>query len=510
MFIVFVVLSPLETLSAAEAKEITFAIHSFYIEGNTVLETETLTTVVNRFIGENKKADDVELARDALEKLYHESGYPTVLVNIPEQTVDDGIVRLVVIESRIKRVYVVGNKYFTMENIKESLPSIQTGKILFLPQVKKELADINRNPDLKIAPILIPGKELGTIDVELKAEDKLPLHGSIELNNRSSHDTTSTRLNGIVRYDNLWQKKHSVSAQFQTAPEDTDEVMVISASYSAPAPWKKEHLVIGYFIDSDSETASGEGFNVIGRGRIFGMRYMLPLPSAVNYDHNLTCGFDWKDFEDNSSGEPTPVEYIPFTAGYSSYLSDRHGTTQFSADLNFLIRDFFVNEQNEFATKQEGSSGNYIYLTAGLERRQRLPGSFSLFAKLDGQAADQPLISNEKYSAGGVNSLRGYKESEKSADNSLHGTLELFAPDLLKKHTDTLIPYLFYDFAWLGKREASFGDDQRFFIHGCGIGITGRLKEKISYKFDWGVALKDTDDTGSGDHRLHFKISYSF
>ncbi len=493
---------------SARGEEITFPIHSFIIEGNSVLNKERLTTSVKEFVGENKNAEDVESARDVLEKLYHQSGYPTVIVNIPEQTVDDGIVRLQVIESRIKRVRVVGNKFYTMEYINDYLSGIQPGEIIYLPKIREELAGINRNPDLKVAPILVPGREPGTIDVELKVEDQLPLHGSLEVNNRSTHTTTETRLNAMIRYDNLWQKAHSISAQFQTAPQDPDEVMVFSTSYSMPSFWNKKHLLVGYFINSDSETASGEGFNVIGKGKILGLRYLITLPYRMGYDHSLTMGFDWKDFEEDKLGEISPVEYLPFSLGYASSLLGKNSVLQFNAEINFLIRDLFINDIDDFQAKRYGSTGNYIYLVAGVEYNRHLPKDYSLFFKLDGQISDQPLISNEQFSAGGADNLRGFKESEISADNALHSTIELAGPSVLNEHP--LRPYIFYDCAWLATREALPEEFGRTFLDSVGIGFTGIWNDQIEYRLDWGVALKGTDDTDSGDHSLHFRVSYRF
>ena len=81
------------------------------------------------------------------------------------------------------------------------------------------------------------GKTPETVDISLKVKDSLPLHGSLEINNRATHDTTELRLSGALRYDNLWQRDHSVSFQFQLSPQDPDEVRVFSASYTrAPVP----------------------------------------------------------------------------------------------------------------------------------------------------------------------------------------------------------------------------------------------------------------------------------
>jgi len=494
---------------ASEPGEISFVIYKFAIEGNTLLERETMIHAVENFTGDGKTSEHVELARDALERAYHAEGFPTVLVNIPEQTVDNGVIRLEVIESRIKRVLVSGNRYYTMEKIKQELPSIQPGRVLFLPKVREDLGRLNGKADIKAEIVLIPGRELGTIDVELKVEDSLPLHGSLELNNRSTHTTTDFRLNGAIRYDNLWQKDHSISAQFQTSPEDTQEVRLFSTSYAMPAPWDKDHLLIGYFVNSDSDTASGEGINVIGKGKIAGVRYMVALPGLATYSHNLTCGMDWKDFEEITEGDVVPIEYMPVTFGYASTLSGETGTTQFSAGINMLIRGMLFNDMDEFQNKRAGATGNYIYATAGVERRQRLTKGVSLFGKVDGQIADQPLVNNEQFAAGGVNSVRGYKEAEILSDNAFHGTFEVYTPSLSKKVP--VVPYGFYDCAWLSRREALAGEMDNKFIQGIGLGVQGAFfKGNVEYKLDWGMALEDTDNTDAGDHQLYFKVAYRF
>ena len=146
------------TLEALEPEDPnSFEIKRFDVNGNTVLSPMAIENTLKPFVGRRKKAEDVEAARDALEKQYHDKGYPTVLVNIPEQSVETGVVRLEVIESKIGRVRVTGNEYFTMEKIQKELPSLREGEILYLPRVQEDLAGLNRNPDIKVAPVLAPG-----------------------------------------------------------------------------------------------------------------------------------------------------------------------------------------------------------------------------------------------------------------------------------------------------------------------------------------------------------------
>lgn len=501
---------------------LTFAIHEYQITGNTVLPEALLAKTVASLTGEGKTAADVEKARNALETLYRQQGYPTVIVNIPEQNVNDGMVDLEVVEARIRILEVTGNRFFTKEKIIEDLPSFAPGEILYMPRARRELNLINRNPDFKVAPVLMPGKYPGTVDVEMKVKDKLPLHGSLELNNRSTHSTSDLRLNGTIHYDNLWQKEHSISFQFQVSPQDTSEVQALSGSYLVHTPWNDDHLLALFAVWSDSDTAFGDQFEVIGKGFLVGCRYVIPLPVYHSYAHNITIGLDYKDFDekldfaetgDASDDETVPIVYMPLSFAYGALLPDKTGRTDFKAGLSLGFRGA-VNQQEDFENKRFKARGNYMVLDAGVERNQKLPGRLAAWVKLAGRLSDQPLISNEQYVAGGMDSVRGYKESEALGDDALHGMIELRSPDLMRLLDATdqikITPYAFYDIAALSIKDPLPQEDQHATLQGAGIGVRGAVTRYLSFQVDWGVALEDTDKTEAETARVHFKVKGAF
>jgi hemolysin activation/secretion protein len=463
----------------------------------------------------------VEKARDELEKLYHDAGYPAVMVNIPEQTLKDGVVRLQVIESRIGQVKITGNRYFTREKLMKDLPSLTPGRMLYLPDVQKEIGRLNMRQDIKVDPVMSLGKELGTIDVELKVEDSLPLHGYLELNNRSYHDSKELRLNAMIRYDNLWQKEHSGSFQYQTAPQKPKEVQVVGGSYSLPAPWENDHQMVFFGIWSDSETAFGEGFRVIGNGEIFGVRYLIPLPQYKLYAHNLTMGVDYKHFNQavgftTESGETTqtPISYMPFSLSYNGSLPDKWGgVTQFNAGINFSFRGV-VSDQEEFDLKRFKGKANYLYATLGVQRTQKLPMGLGLFVGVDGQISGQPLIDNEQYSAGGMENVRGYKETEALGDNAVHSTVEVSFPDPLQGlgigKWFQMSPFLFYEISKLSIKEPLPDQDSSITLQGVGAGMRGYMTKNLEYEVDWAMALNSTDKTQSNEKRIYFKVKTVF
>lgn len=529
-FLLFLVIAAFQislpmSFAAGDEAAAAFEIRAYELSGNSIFPAEKLQKAVKAFTGAGKTAADVEKARDALEKLYHDAGYPAVLVNIPEQTIKNGIVKLQVIESRIGRVKISGNRYFTSDKMMRDMQSFNPGEMLYLPKVQQEIGRLNRNQDFKVEPVMTPGSEPGTIDVDLKVDDRFPLHGSLELNDKNSFGTDPLRLAGMIRYDNLWQMEHSISFQYQTSPQDSSEVEVFSASYILPAPWEKDHQWVLYGIRSDSSTYTdvGDGFRVVGKGTILGTRYVIPLTPYKLYAHNITIGLDYKDYNtsvnfnavtgSSTLSYVTPVTYMPLSFAYNSVLQDGGGMTQFNAGLNISFRGV-VSDQSQFENARYKGNANYIFVTAGIQRNQKLPWGMGLLIKVDGQAADNPLIPNEEYIAGGMENVRGYMESEAQGDDAIHGTIELSFPDPLArlgivKQLQTS-PYIFFDIAQLNVKDPLPAQNGSITLDGAGAGIRGTLTKYLEYEFDWAVALNTTNQTQANTNMFYFKLKSLF
>ena len=251
------------------------------------------------------------------------------------------------------------------------------------------------------------------------------------------------------------------------------------------------------------------------------MRNVMPLPSRENYTHSLSLGVDYKDFEDTlnfaddeaSEALETPLTYLPFSLNYNSALNHHNGISRFLMGFNMVMRGL-VTDRSEFEDKRYKSRGNYIYATLGVERYQNLPWDFQLVVKGDGQVSDQPLPANEQYVAGGMKSVRGYKETETAGDNAIHGSIELAYTALSKRfglpENITLVPYLFYDVAALRLIDPLPGQDQPGALSGAGAGLRGTLTRFLDYEVSWGVALDDTEQTERGDDQYYFAITGKF
>ncbi len=490
-----------------------FDILEFQVEGNTKLPQTKIEASVYPHMGEKKTIDDVEKAREDLEKSYHDAGYLTVLVDIPEQEVNKKIVKLNVTEGKVSKLRIKDSHYYSLGRIKDLAQSVKEGEVPYFPALQQDVTRLNRTSDRHITPVLKAGKEFGTVEVDLKVDDKLPLHASLELNDRYSQDTTRWRLGGSIRYDNLWQRDHSLSLSFQLSPQNTDEVQVLSANYLMRFD-ESDLLLALYGVHSKSNVATVGGINILGNGTILGARLIKPLPSVDNYYHSISLGLDYKDYGQTLKNFDlsTPITYMPLSASYSGGWQGAGSSTQFTTGVSFGLRGL-VSDEQEFLDKRPGvgnaagAKPNFFIAKAEIERTEALPRGFEAYGKLDGFFSGSPLISNEQFLAGGADTVRGYLESEASGDQGLHSTLEIRTPQLLKNVTwiQDFKLAAFYDIASLKTIDA--GSTQ---LSGAGVGLRLKAFKGVSFNLDLAVPLKESLATKKGDWASHMRLWYEF
>ncbi len=491
------------------------------------MDHRTLEKTVYPFLGPDRSITAVEQARTALEKLYHDAGYSAATVDIPEQDVEGGVVFLSINEGTVDRLKVTGSRYFVPSRIREKVPALAEGTVLNTGEAQAQLAQMAaESPDRSITPVMRAGRTPGTVEVDLQVDDSLPLHGGVEINARNSINTERLRAVGSLRYDNLWQRFHSASLQYQTAPENYDNLEVWAGTYVMPIEALDSRLVFyGIGLQSTSSSVASTGsMNVVGTGDIYGLRLVRPLPATNRFMHSVTVGWDYKDFGQSigllgSDTQNTPISYSPFYAAYSGGYNFADGSlSQFNIEANFSIRGL-GNSQREFwdsiegKGKREGSRSDYLYVAGELKHKQVLPYDMRLMARLSGQVADSPLISNEQFSVGGWQTVRGYHETEALGDDGVIGSLEWYSPDLafLSVNGMNQLRFLaFFDVARTWIQSPAAGTPRLYDLSSFGVGFRSQWLKHIVGELDWEYPMSSTQSIDAGDQRLDFRVGYEF
>jgi hemolysin activation/secretion protein len=486
-------------------------IKEYKVKGVHQLTRLEIEQAVYPYLGPSRSPEDVEKARVALEQKYQAKGIQTVSVQIPDQAWQDGSIQLEVTEIPVGRLRVRGARYFLPERIKAQAPSLAEGKVLNFNDVNRDVQALNQQADARITPKLLPGTTPNTVDVELQVKDTLPLHGSLELNNRYSADTTPLRLNGAVSYDNLWQRGHSIGGNFQITPMDPSEVQVASGFYEARIPgleWMTWRL---QGTKQNSQVSTLGDIAVAGRGETIGVQGTMTLPGTPKIYNSLSFGFDYKSSQQNVTlatnlpPEVTQYRYFPFHATYTGVWVEKDHQTEWSIGPVFGIRGW---GSGPAAFGRNNADSNFLYVRAKAAHTHELPLGFEVYADLQGQAASKPLVSGEQFAGGGRNTVRGYLEGQVLGDNALCGRAELRSPSLLgllgKKGDGRL--YLFVEGGRFLTLDPLPEQECRFDLASFGIGGKIELFNHFEASLDLGVPLIRQSTTHVGDLQLTFSV----
>ncbi|WP_454629733.1 ShlB/FhaC/HecB family hemolysin secretion/activation protein [Bradyrhizobium cenepequi] len=503
-----------------------FDIDDFAVQGADKLPQIEIEEAVYPFLGPGKSADDVEKARAALEKAYRDKGYQTVSVSVPTQNALRGVVILKVTEMKVGRLRVKNSRYFDIDQVKDKAKSLKEGTVPNFNDVTKDIVALNQWPDRRVTPALRAGVTPGTVDVDLNVEDKAPIHGTVEVNNRNSPNTTEARLSATVHYDNLWQLGHSFSFTYQVAPQRPDDAEVFSASYLARIPDLDWLSLLVYAVKSSSNVATVGGTNIVGPGEIVGGRAVMTLPGRENFFQTLSVGVDYKHFDQNVGlgldSFASPVTYYPVVASYGATFQNDKFVTQFNAGLTYSLRPF-GSDWTEFDAKRYYASPSFTHFNVDVSHTQELPENFQLWGKVQAQVADGPLVSSEQLSAGGLDTVRGYLESEVLGDDGVIGNFEIRSPNLgemiqkeMKDETGQGQPrfttfnewrlFAFADAAHVSIQRPLPEQQSTFDLWSYGVGTRFKVFNAFNGLFAVSVPMISQTYTRAGDPRLNVRI----
>jgi hemolysin activation/secretion protein len=343
-------------LFIAPEKKPTLEVRGYRIEGNSVLPPEKFGVLTN-YTG----VVDFARVRDglgALQLLYRDLGFATISVTLPRQKVTNGTVRVKVIEGKLANINVTGNLHFSYHNVLRALPGLETNILLNTKWLQPELDLANQNQDRQIYPVISPGLDPGTSDLTLQVKDRLPLHGHIEINDKSTPGTPLLRIDTAIQYNNLWQLNHQIGFDYNFSPQqmkpdntmqfyDQPAVASYSGFYRLPLgvggglrekydgepvdfgynevthqfnlpPLTGQPELIVYASRSTTDTGSTLGpvipvtqsatLNIFSQDaqRVpsttenVGSRFILPLPQLAGVQSSVSAGFDLKSYQSST------------------------------------------------------------------------------------------------------------------------------------------------------------------------------------------------------------------
>jgi hemolysin activation/secretion protein len=164
------------------------------------------------------------------------------------------------------------------------------------------------------------------------------------------------------------------------------------------------------------------------------------------------------------------------------------------------------------STNRSGSlpDSEYLAWLSQLQWAHRLPDGLlgtELLARADAQWAYDALLGIEKFSVGGMRTVRGYRENQFVRDNGIAASIELRIPvwhDARRRPVIQLAPFADFGRSW---NDGAARDAQS--IWSIGVGVRMAPFEWLRGELYWGYALNDQPEFGDDiqNDGLHFALT---
>ncbi len=470
--------SNIEAPGQPTASGSSFQLQRIEFDGNESLPDSKLQSMAESLVGREVTLSEVEGLLQAISKAYQEDGY-LARVYLPEQKIENGVVRVAIVEARLGEVRYGGSQSLTRakpETLVSYLKVGQTGgEKVKLGALNRAGILLNERPGISSQILLTAGDRVGFTDVVVVANELEPFAGSVSIDNHGSRTTGDLRVLAVGQSQNYF----GMSELFQG-------IVLLSegneyGALNARMPVGSRGLTLGlgasvleYDLIGDFEPleANGEAFTMD-----LNARYPLIRSSERRVDVRARIGK--RDYTNRQLGTVVSDKVINvLNLSASARLADAWfggGQVYFSGDL--VVGDLDLSGNPIYESLDALSSrteGSYRKVDLNIGRIQRVSERSLLQLDVDAQWASKNLDSSESLVLGGPNGVRAYPVLEGSGDSGWIASL-----DYKYRIRDGVTVSGFYDHGKVTKKSTLQQSQRSYSLHGVGMSLNWKASRSI-------------------------------
>lgn len=445
-----------------------------------------------------------ELANQ-LTRYYRDAGYPFARVYLPAQGLENGVLRLQVVEGRYGEVKTEGDAALAAR-AQSYLNPLKPGDIIESASLERAALLLSDLPGVTVSPIIRPGQQLGTGDLAVQVERGDRVNGSVGLDNQGNRYTGQYRANAALSINSPFMLGDQITLRAQRTSEDLNYGDV---GYSAPLGSSGLRGRVGYGYTGYELGKEFSDLDAHGSAKVASVGLSYPLIRSQS--RNLTIGIDFmhkKLRDDYRAAEIEQNKFsnsVPIAAQFDVRDSLGGGGLTYGA-LSWTPGTLKLDGNLATADSlSANSAGHYSKLNLDIARLQSVSSRWSLFGRFSGQWTNDNLDSSEDFGLGGPAGVRAYPVGEGYGDRGWLAQLEV------RYAAGAVTPFAFYD---AGRVEISShpwqaGENFRR-IAGAGVGarvaVGGwRGEATVAWRTDGGAPQSD-----SQDHKPLFWVSAQY
>lgn len=393
-------------------------VKAFVVKGSTLYGPEVWQNLLRDMEGQELGFNGMQAAADRVSDYYRQHGYHATAY-LPEQSLDNGIVLIQVVEGRFGSISLdlpEGDKRIPVSLVTAMLNKGQeTGQVLNVDALEQDTLIANDIPGLSVKSVLTAGKNVGETDVVAQAVATKVLTALAQIDNYDPRSTGANKATVSFGVNNPygWGDQFAATSQFSEGKK------FASGSYSIPLGGSGLRAVAtGSYLDYNLLTnvtgQPGSGFAATWSA---GLNYPIfrsqlkNLAISANFNNATFANYGASalkisDKVDNNWS-------IGFNGNYSDFINGGGVTLGGISYYNGDVKDLLWNPNNYGVIP---TNGMYSKVTANLARLQRLNESSQFWLSVNGQYASNNLDSVQQMSLGGPYSVRAYPALEGSGD----------------------------------------------------------------------------------------------
>jgi hemolysin activation/secretion protein len=492
--------------------------------GNTAFSDKEIAEVTAPFTNRTLLTEDLERLRLALTLLYVNKGYLTSGAIIPDQDVASGIITVQIIEGKLARIDVEGNRWFRSSYLSDRL-SLGSRTPVTLDPLQEQLQLLQQDRRIeRVNAELRPGDQQGDSVLHVRVADRNPFHASMEVNNYQTPLVGEIRGIGTLTHDNLTGHGDPLRLSYG---HSSGAFPIVDASYALPFN-RYGTTFSPYYRRFDFKLIEQPfgPLNINTNTEIIGMSLRHPIYKTVTDEvalsiigeHLFTQSFLFGnvpfDFFPGFQNGAATVSALRFAQDWTHRTLDTvlAVRSRFSVGLNVLSATINANPDTP-----DGQFFSWLGQAQAIKQFGEEWLGMQLLGRMDLQLTNSPLFPLEQVSLGGRYTVRGYREVTILRDNSFIASVEPRFPLVRWANGEPMLQFApFVDVAhgWnLGDNRPSATAPITSFpdtLASVGAGLRWNIlpNDKAGFEVYWGHQLKDVPDFGNKiqDHGVHLGI----
>jgi hemolysin activation/secretion protein len=392
-------------------------VRAFRIDGATLLSSEVLQKALAGFVERDLSLTQLQEAAWVVTQTYREAGW---LVNafVPQQEVEQGQVRIQVVEARLGQIHVdiQPDVRIGEQQIRDLvLAQIQSGQPLSLARVDHALMLIDELAGVLSSGSFAPSQTEGATDLVILVGGGKTVDTQLSVDNHGARTTGENRRSASFNVNSLM----GIGDQLNIHLIDTVGSSYRRAAYSLPIG--RQGLRVGLHASEMNYNFVWSFMPISGLARSSGLDLSGPWLRSTTSRWSWSLVTDNKQLQ-NSSNDAVTSDYRIDVA--RAALNGSWQDNSFSLAQNSLVVTVSSGKVNNPADTT-GVHGSFNKLNLAYNREQDITGRLSWIAQAQTQHATRNLDSSEKLFLGGVYGVRAYPANEVGGASGYLATLGL-------------------------------------------------------------------------------------